>query len=317
MRDVFSSAIVRAAQQDPKVVLLTGDHGYALFDEFRRAAPRQFINAGVAEQNMVGMGAGLAKAGFKPILYGLSAFIPIRVLEQIKLDFCYEKLPGLFIGDGAGVVYSTLGSSHQCMEDMAALRPLANIDILSPADSVEMSMALTHGLTFERPVYLRMGKADVAPVHAHAPAQGLRGLLPVRPAPEGPFELGFVATGAAVSVAVALANELGGTVPVWSVPSIRPFDTSALQALAQRAGTLAVLEEHASVGGLGSLVAELVAELPGRRARVLRLGSEAGFSLLCGSYAFLLQQHGLDAGSLRARLQAKGVLPPTGPGGQP
>src|SRR6478752_10429980 len=104
MRNAFAGMLVQAARSDPRVVLLTGDHGYALFDEFRRACPSQYLNAGVAEQNMVGVAAGLAKGGFRPIVYGLSAFVPMRVLEQIKLDVCYESLPVVFIGDGAGVV---------------------------------------------------------------------------------------------------------------------------------------------------------------------------------------------------------------------
>src|SRR5882757_4836415 len=120
MRAAFSKSLVEAGLRDPRVLLLTGDHGYALFDEFRRVCPRQYINAGVAEQNMVGVAAGLAKAGLRPVVYGLSAFVPVRVLEQIKLDVCYEQLPVVFIGDGAGVVYSTLGASHQCTEDIAA-----------------------------------------------------------------------------------------------------------------------------------------------------------------------------------------------------
>src|ERR1700688_3235721 len=120
MRKAFSDALVDAARSDPRVLLLTGDHGYALFDAFRRYFPERFLNAGVAEQNMVGVAAGLAKSGLRPVVYGLSAFVPVRVLEQIKMDVCYESLPVIFAGDGAGVVYSTLGTSHQCTEDIAS-----------------------------------------------------------------------------------------------------------------------------------------------------------------------------------------------------
>src|SRR5690348_18249893 len=142
MRDAFSRALVNAARADSRVLLLTGDHGYALFDEFRRHCPGQFVNAGVAEQNMVGVAAGLAKGGFRPVVYGLSAFVPVRVLEQIKLDVCYEGLPVVFVGDGAGVVYSHLGTSHQSTEDVAALRALPNLAILSPADEFEMTACM-------------------------------------------------------------------------------------------------------------------------------------------------------------------------------
>src|SRR5256714_8343690 len=155
MRNAFSAALVRAAQRDPRVLLLTGDHGYALFDESRRVCPGQYLNAGVAEQNMVGVAAGLAKGGFRPVVYGLSAFVPIRVLEQIKLDVCYENLPVVFVGDGAGVVYGTLGASHQAGEDVAVLRAVPNLRILSPADAVEMAACMQLGLECDGPVYLR------------------------------------------------------------------------------------------------------------------------------------------------------------------
>src|SRR5262249_49067556 len=142
MPNAFSAALVEAACADDRVLLLTGDHGYALFDEVRRACPDRYLNAGVAEQNMVGVAAGLAKAGLRPIVYGLSAFVPVRVLEQIKLDVCYERLPVVFVGDGAGVVYSTLGTSHQCTEDIAALRSLPEMTLLSPADAAEMTACM-------------------------------------------------------------------------------------------------------------------------------------------------------------------------------
>src|SRR5215475_8179187 len=141
MRNAFSSALVAAARADERVLLLTGDHGYSLFDEFRRVCPDQYLNAGVAEQNMVGVAAGLAKSGLRPILYGLSAFVPVRVLEQIKLDIGYENLPVVMIGDAAGFVYGTLGASHHCTEDISALRAIPNVRILSPADAHEMTRA--------------------------------------------------------------------------------------------------------------------------------------------------------------------------------
>src|SRR5437868_11472801 len=153
MRNAFSNMLVQAARRDPRVVLLTGDHGYALFDEFRRFCGGQYLNAGVAEQNMVGVAAGLAKGGFRPVVYGLSAFVPIRVLEQIKMDVCYEELPVVFLGDGAGVVYSTLGTSHQCTEDVAALRAVPHLSILSPADDLEMAECMRLAFAAGGPVY--------------------------------------------------------------------------------------------------------------------------------------------------------------------
>ena len=139
MRDAFSKALVELAVADPKLLLLTGDHGYALFDEFRKRCPDQYINAGIAEQNMAGMAAGLARVSFRPFVYGLAAFVPIRTIEQIKLDIAHDDLPVVLIGDGAGFVYSHLGTSHQSTEDIACTRAIPGIKVLSPADRHAMA----------------------------------------------------------------------------------------------------------------------------------------------------------------------------------
>jgi transketolase len=169
-------------------------------------------------------------------------------------------------------------------------------------------MAMAHALRFERPVYLRMGKADLGAIHAKAPQARMGALLPVRPARETRSAIGIVATGASVSIALALSEQLQGA-PVWSVPAIRPIDEAQLRDIAQAVGTLVVLEEHSAAGGLGGLVAEVVGEMPGARARVIRLGSEQHFSQFCGTYGYLLREHRLDLPNLLERLRAKGVLP--------
>lgn len=307
MRDAFSRAITAAALADPKVLLLTGDHGYALFDEFRGRCPEQFINCGIAEQNMVGMAAGLAKAGYKPIVYGLACFIPVRVLEQIKLDVCYEGLPVVFIGDGAGVVYSALGSSHQSTEDIAVLRAIPGIDILSPCDAHEMDYALTHALRFTGPAYVRMGKSDVAAVHTGACQAPLGDLVPARAGADG--HTAFIATGSMVHAAVQLAQSLDDHA-VWSAPCIKPLNVEQVQQLAQRYARLVVLEEHNRIGGLGGAVAEIVAGLGGARASVLRLGINDRFSQFNGSWDYLRREHGIDLEALRHQIGQPATAPP-------
>src|SRR5262249_47580891 len=224
MRNAFAAALVAAARSDPRILLLTGDHGYALFDEIRRVCPDQYINAAVAEQTMVGVAAGVAKGGFRPIVYGLSAFVPVRVLEQIKMDVCYENLPVIFIGDGAGVVYGTLGASHQSCEDVAALRSLPNLSILSPADEFEISAAMKLALAANGPVYLRMGKADLGRVHECEPRLEWGRLLPVR---EGTGPLAWIATGSMVVTALAAARDWPGSA-VWSAPNLKPLDADQI-----------------------------------------------------------------------------------------
>ncbi len=295
MRAAFSRELVAAAQADERVVLLTGDHGYALFDDFRKACPHQYINAGVAEQNMVGVAAGLAKAGLRPVVYGLSAFVPVRVLEQIKIDVCYEQLPVTFIGDGAGLVYSTLGTSHQSFEDMACLRAIPHVDILSPADASEMTAAMRFATTHHGTVYLRMGKADLGPVHDAPPVLERGCLLPVR---RGRHPVAIVATGSMVQTALMLGRELDAS--VWSAPWIKPLDLDGLSSLAHTHRALVSLEEHSTAGGLGSALLEGLSEAG--CPPLLRIGIGERFSSTCGSHAHALHEHGLDPDAVRSRV---------------
>jgi transketolase len=281
-----------AALADDRILLLTGDHGYALFDEFRRECPDQYINCGIAEQNMIGVAAGLIKMGFKPVVYGLSAFVPMRVLEQIKMDICYEELPIILIGDGAGIVYGQLGPSHQCTEDVAALRAIPNIDIYSPADVAELDYCFTEMLKFKRPSYFRFGKADLGDVHATLPNSAYGDLLAVR---DGGASRAFIATGSMVSTACAIADNQN-EFDVFSVPVISPMNVSQVKKIADKYDVLYVMEEHSRNGGLGSLISEIVAENP--VCRVVRFGINNKFSGVCGDYKYLMEYHGLDRNSI-------------------
>jgi transketolase len=297
MRNAFAKALVQAAQADPRVLLLTGDHGYSLFDEIRATCPGQYINAGVAEQNMVGVAAGLAKGGFRPIVYGLSAFVPVRVLEQIKIDVCYEELPVVFMGDGAGVVYSHLGTSHQSTEDIAALRAVPHMSILSPADAAEMTSCMALALAANGPVYLRTGKADLGEVHAKPPTLSWGQMLPVR---RGQGDLGFIATGAMVHTALKVAERWPGSA-VWSAPSLKPLDTADVVNVCRQHRVVVVVEEHSIYGGLGSAVAEIAAaEAP---TWVCRVGIRDRFSRYCGTYAYLMKEHRLDVPAVMAQVE--------------
>jgi transketolase len=295
MRNAFANALVAASQADERVVLLTGDHGYALFDGIRKVCPRQYLNCGVAEQNMVGVAAGLAKGGFRPVIYGLSAFVPMRVLEQIKIDVCYENLPVTFIGDGAGVVYSTLGTSHQCTEDIAALRALPNMRILSPADAQEMTACMALAFRADGPVYVRMGKADLGAVHETPPKLAWGDLLSIR---DGTGPLAWLATGSMVQTACAVAEHWFGS-SVYSAPCLKPVDVAAVADICRKHRAVVTLEEHSVYGGFGAAVAEIAAsEAP---TWVCRIGIHDRFSHDCGSYGYLLSEHGLTPDAVRRR----------------
>lgn len=296
MRNAFSDTLVAAAMVDPKVLLLTGDHGYALFDPFRKACPNQYINCGVAEQNMVGVAAGLAKAGFKPVVYGLAAFVPIRVLEQIKIDVCYENLPVILIGDGAGLVYSHLGTSHQSTEDIACTRAIPSLTVLSPADRFEMTATMRMALQLKSPVYLRMGKSDRGDVHTGPVWIQPGDMLQVCKSTQ---RIAMLATGSMVKTAMEIA-ESHIDAEVWSVPSVKPLSARQLTALVGRVDWLITLEEHSVMGGLGSAVAEATATI--RPLPICRIGVEDRFSASCGTWDHLLRERRIDCQSIRDRI---------------
>lgn len=297
MRDAFSGALVRLALADPKVLVLTGDHGYALFDEFRKRCPDQYINAGIAEQNMVGMAAGLARVGFRPFVYGLAAFVPIRTVEQIKLDIAHDDLPVVLIGDGAGFVYSHLGTSHQSTEDIACTRAIPGLEVLSPADRFEMMACMEHAYNTRGPVYLRMGKSDRGDVHP-GPIGVLQSGRLLKLYDGRADRPGLIATGSMARTAMDIAKvrELS----VWSAPFLKPLSVDDVCAAAGSCAGLVTLEEHSVLGGLGAAIAEITSQHA--LTRVLRVGVPDRFSEHCGTHVYLLREHGIDLDSVGRRI---------------
>ena len=299
MRAAFSDTLVRLAKADPNVLLLTGDHGYALFDDFRRECPGQYINAGIAEQNMVGMAAGLARLGFRPFVYGLSAFIPVRVVEQIKLDIAHDKLPVVLIGDGAGFVYSHLGTSHQSTEDIACTRAIPDLSVYSPADRFEVTACMELAYQSKAPVYLRMGKSDLGDLHVADLHVTPGDLLQAKPGQAG--DVTFIATGSLVRTAVGIADEFYPGAAVWSAPFIKPINARQVSAICAQSRAIVVLEEHSVLGGLGSVITDIACEFA--PVRILRGGVQDRFSHYCGTYEYLLKEHGLDRPAISQRIR--------------
>jgi transketolase len=302
MRATFSSLLTQLAVNDPKVLLLTGDHGYALFDEFRKACPLQYINAGIAEQNMVGMAAGLAKVGFKPFVYGLSAFVPVRVIEQIKIDIAHDGLPVTLVGDGAGFVYSHLGTSHQSTEDIACTRSIPNLVVMSPADRFELEACMLQAYRSGFSTYLRMGKADLGDVHSESisevavksPISITKSKMSLKEGSTNNQHSGIVmfASGSMVKTAIILANERYRDARVYSLAIVKPLDEESVRSLCLGAKAIIVMEEHSIIGGISSAILEACSALG--CPPLLRIGVMDRFSNFCGTYAYLLKEHGLS-----------------------
>jgi len=300
MREAFSDTLLALAKADPNVLLLTGDHGYALFDVFRRECPQQYINAGIAEQNMVGMAAGLARSGFKPIVYGLAAFIPVRVLEQIKLDVAHDQLPVIFIGDGAGFVYSHLGTSHQSTEDITCTRAIPNLAIYSPADRFEVSACMNSAYDSELPSYIRMGKSDRGDVHSASLTTPCHSLLKIREVISA--KVAIFATGSMVKTAMNLVDEGFIYASVWSIPAIKPINSEQVIEICKGNDLIITLEEHSTLGGLGSVIAEIASEYA--PLKIKRIGVQDRFSHHCGTYEYLLKEHELDIESIKEQINS-------------
>ena len=170
MRAAFAEEIETLAGEDERIVLLSGDIGNRMFDTFKEKFVNRFYNCGVAEANMTGMASGMALCGLRPFTYTITAFNTARVLEQIRLDVCYQNLPVTVIGMGAGVIYSTLGSTHHTMEDIAVASAIPNMTVLAPCDPEEMRLATAWCATENTgPVYMRLGKAGEPDLTADAP----------------------------------------------------------------------------------------------------------------------------------------------------
>ncbi|KAI9549233.1 putative transketolase C-termil section-like [Daphnia sinensis] len=216
---------------------------------------------------MVGMAAGLARAGFRPFVYGLSAFIPLRVVEQIKLDIAHDQLPVILIGDGAGFVYSHLGTSHQSTEDIACTRAIPDLSVYSPADRFELTACMDMAYQAKAPVYLRMGKSDRGDVHAAVPHAKTGSLLQAKPGQAG--VIAFIATGSLVRTAMDIATRSYPDAAVWSTPCIKPMDSQQVATICEQSRLIVVLEEHSVLGGLGSVISEIASELA--PVRILRV----------------------------------------------
>ncbi len=292
MRAGFQLGLIESAKKDPRIHVLTGDHGYGLFDEFRNEFPDRFHNVGVAEANLVGIASGMAKTGLRPLIYGLAAFIPNRVFEFIKLQIAIEKLPVVMVGDGAGLVYSQLGRSHQTLEDLAIIGALPEIVTMSPGSDREMRIAVEWAFAQTLPVYLRMGKMGGA--YSGASASGHP--QPFRVAPSGEHSrVALIAHGSMVSLCQEAQEAFDqNAFDLWSCPTIFPVDKDFLRLISSAYELVLVVEEHNPRGGL----ADEIRRAAGGVVKSLSARPNEGNEV--GSYEWLLQAHGLSTDHIKA-----------------
>jgi transketolase len=180
MRNAFADEITQLAAVDKRVVLLSGDIGNKLFDNFKKIDKDRFYNCGVAEANMMGVAAGMALSGLRPIIYTITPFTTTRCFEQIRVDVCYHRAPVIIVGTGSGLSYAELGPTHHSLEDMAILRTLPGMCVLAPCDVFELRAALRVALQQDRPVYIRIGKKGEPNIHPEPPVFAIGKALTLR-----------------------------------------------------------------------------------------------------------------------------------------
>lgn len=303
MRNAFAKEITRLAREDERIVLLSGDIGNRLFDEFKDACPGRFYNCGIAEAGMIGLAAGLALSGFRPVCYTIAPFVTYRCLEQIRIDLCYHALPVVLVGTGGGLAYASLGTTHHSREELGMLRLLPGMNVLAAADSAEVSSCLRSALGAAGPSYLRIGKKGEPRVHAAAPAWQLGAALPLR---EG-REVFFLSNGTVLPVALAAAEALaarGISAGVASLPAIKPLDTAFLYRVFGECAVVATVEEHSVLGGLGGAVAEWLSDQTAPTARLLRFGTADEFLHHAAEQDEARAHFGITADNLAARALA-------------
>ena len=296
MRDNFIGVLTDLAAKNPRIVLITGDLGFGVFDKFRQALPRQFINAGVAEQNMTAVATGMALEGYTVFTYSIGNFPTLRCLEQIRNDACYHGAELKVVAIGGGFSYGALGISHHATEDLAIMRSLPDITVFSPCDLWEAEQATRACVETKGTCYLRLDKSFGEPCirdgEVFVPGR-------IRMVREG-NDIGIVVSGGVMEEVQQAAGELskqGISVRILSVHTIKPLDAAALQKAASECKAIMTVEEHTTIGGLGGAVAEVLVE-SGIPVKFKRLGLPGVFSSVVGSQRYLRARFGLDASSI-------------------
>lgn len=290
MRNAFIDELTALANSNERIFLIVGDLGYGVIEDFERKFPERFLNAGVAEQNMMGMAAGLASAGYKVFVYSIGNFPVSRCLEQIRNDVCYHELDVSIVSIGAGLSYGTLGYSHHTIDDIGVMNSLPGITIYSPADAGETRLALRESLSVRTPKYFRLDKSGEPDIFNSSPSrfpnwscltQGKQVLL--------------LTTGSISVEAVEAARILGAQgidVSVYAIPVLKPLVFE--KQLIQQFESIVVVEEHSVSGGLGSIISEQIA-MNQLKVNLVKLGLPDEVHHELGSQKHLRSQFGIDA----------------------
>lgn len=308
MRDTVIRTLIELGKEDKDVELITGDLGFGVLKSFWETLPNQFINAGIAEQNMTGVAAGMALEGKKVFTYSIGNFPTLRCLEQIRNDCAYHNANVNVICVGGGYVYGSLGMSHHATEDIAILRALPDVTVICPGDPIEAALAVKKIAQTDGTCYLRLGRGGEQNVNTVIKEFEIGKAYKLRDAKDMNKKVAVFSTGAILeetTKACDMLEEQGIAVEQYSFPTVKPIDRAVIEDCAKRFDNIFTVEEHNIVGGFGGAVAEVLAECGGK-AKLHRIGIDDFYCIEVGSQAYLREQVGINAEGIVRKV--KGVF---------
>ena len=303
MRNAFVSELEKIAAINEKLVLLTGDLGFTLFENFQKNFPERFFNIGVAESNMMGIASGLGLSGFISVVYSIATFASMRGYEQIRDDIAYHKSNVKIVGAGAGLSYGHAGFTHHALEDIALMRVIPPLTVVCPADPFAAKILLREILKYPRPVYFRLGKKGEPALYENSQKFTIgKGIIL-----KEVKDIAIIATGNMVFTALSTAKllekkDINST--VVDMHTVKPIDKDLIIDLSKKVKLIVTIEEHFITGGLGSAVAEVLAEGE-KKVRFKRIGIEDKFIDRIGSQEYLRLISKLDPESIAKTILQK------------
>ena len=303
MRDTFVRTLIEIAKKDKNIELVTGDLGFGVLKPYWEEVPNQFTNAGIAEQNMTTLAAGMALEGKTVFTYSIGNFPTLRCLEQIRNDCAYHKANVKIVCVGGGFVYGSLGMSHHATEDIAILRALPNVVVLAPGDLTEAEAATKAIAKYNGTCYLRLGRGGEKRIHEKLDNFEIGKAIKVK---DG-TKVAIFSTGAIfeeIQGATKLLEKEGIDPAVFTFPTIKPLDKDVILSCAKDFELIVTVEEQNIVGGFGSAVAEVLAEQQ-TKARLLRVGLNDTYSSIVGNQNYLRSQFGIDAKGIAEKIIRK------------
>lgn len=286
MRNTFVDTLCSIAENDKDVTLITGDLGYGVLTKFWETYPNQYINAGIAEQNMTSIATGMALEGKKVYTYSIANFPTLRCLEQIRNDAAYHNANVNIVAVGGGFAYGALGMSHHATEDLAIMRALPNVTVFAPGDPLETIEVTRAANEIKGTCYIRLGKGGEESIHCKIDDFKVGKAVKIF---EGD-EICIFSTGAILSEANKAAinlNNKGISTSLYSFHTIKPIDIEVIIECAKKHKCIITIEEHTIIGGFGSSIAEVLAEIPGKRAFLRKIGLSDMYSSVVGSQSYL------------------------------